>query len=155
MTTKKIQIIVLLIAIILITIGIWLVPKKASNPNLATINATIDSKAYKLYAPKTTAEQQRGLAIFDYLANEQGMIFRGNPVGVQGVWMKDMKFNIDIIWVDKDNRIIHLVKNASKDSYPTIFQNPDSTASAYIIELSAGQLDAQSIKIGDEVRILP
>lgn len=139
----------------LISVGIWLITKKNTEPNLPSVIATIGNNSYKLYAPNTTSEQQRGLAVFDYLANEQGMIFRGNPVGVQGVWMKDMKFNIDIIWVDKDNRIIHLVKNASKDSYPTIFQNPDSTASAYIIELSAGQLEAHSIKVGDEVRILP
>lgn len=146
-----------LLAGIILVVGViafQLIPQPQA-PNLPSINASISSTTYRLFAPSTTEQQQRGLAILDDLPDEQGMIFRGNPVGVQGVWMKDMKFNIDIIWVDKDNRIIHLVKNASKDSYPTIFQNPDSTASAYIIELSAGQLEAQSIKIGDEVRILP
>jgi uncharacterized membrane protein (UPF0127 family) len=81
------------------------------------------------------------------------MIFRGLPVGVQTFWMKDMKFDIDIIWVNKDNQIIHIVYAASKDSYPQRYENPAGRPSAYVIELNAGTVDTYAIAPGMTVQI--
>lgn len=150
---KKILFGISLLIIVVVTFLLW--PKQQPTPTLPVIRADIGETTYKLYAPNTTGNQQIGLSAFDNISNNEGMIFRGNPVGVQGVWMKDMKFNIDIIWIDKDNRVVHLVENASKDSYPTIFQNPDSVVSAYIIELQSGQIKSRQINKGDEVQIKP
>ena len=36
--------------------------------------------------------------------------------------MKNMKFDIDIIWVNRDNQIVHIVYAVSKDSYPKRFE---------------------------------
>ena len=120
---------------------------------LPKVTATIDSQKFSLYAPATPEGLQHGLSVFKKIESNEGMIFRGLPVGVQTFWMKDMKFDIDIIWVNKDNQIVHIVYAASKDSYPQRYENPANRPSAYIIELKAGTVDKYSIAPGMAVQI--
>lgn len=121
--------------------------------DMPKVTATINEQTFTLYAPDTPEGQQKGLAIFDELPANEGMIFRGLPVGVQSFWMKDMKFNIDMIWVNKDNEIIHIVYDASKDSYPVRFENPSTRPSSYVIELNAGMAEKHNIQPGTLVKI--
>lgn len=121
--------------------------------SLGTVKAKIGDGAFTLYTPTSDEGLQKGLAVFTSLPQDHGMIFRGLPVGMQTFWMKDMKFNIDILWVNKDNQIIHIVYDASKDSYPQKFSNPPGTASAYVIELNAGMCDKFGISPGTVVAI--
>ncbi len=46
------------------------------------------------------AEQARGLSNRDSLAPDAGMLFVFEQPGRPGFWMKDMLFNLDIIWID-------------------------------------------------------
>lgn len=146
------------IFIILIGGGAYLYVSSLPDPtieDMPKVNATINEQSFTLYAPDTPEGLQKGLAIFDELAPNEGMIFRGLPVGIQSFWMKDMKFNIDIIWVNKDNEIIHIVYDASKDSYPSRFENPSTRPSSYVIELTAGTAEKYSIIPGSKVTIQP
>ena len=117
------------------------------------VNVTLNNVTFSLYAPTDTEGLQKGLSIFDKLEPNEGMIFRGLPVGQQAFWMQDMKFDIDIIWVNKDNEVIHIVNDASKDSFPTQFKNPADRPSAYVIELNAGMAEKHSIYPGTQVTI--
>lgn len=117
------------------------------------VTAKISDATFTLYAPTDVEGLQKGLSVFDSLEQNEGMIFRGMPVGVQPFWMKDMKFNIDILWVNKDNEIIHIVYDASKDSYPTRFQNPSDRPSSYVIEINAGLAEKHGIIPGQFVSI--
>ena len=55
-----------------------------------------------------------------------------------------MKFPIDILFVDRKNRIIALYENVGKNHILPIHWN-----SLYVIELCAGQISAKNIKKGD------
>ena len=127
--------------------------KKSTVENMPTVSAEIGTGSFTLYAPDSNEGLQRGLAIFDTLPQDKGMIFRGLPVGVQPFTMRDMKFDIDILWVDKDNIVTHVVYSASKDSYPQRFENPISRPSAYVIELNAGAADEFGLFPGTPVAI--
>ncbi len=152
MFNKRLLMSLILITVSMVCIVLWNIPK-SKHVSLPTVNAFIDTKPYVLYAPNSVDEQRRGLAIFDQISDNEGMIFRGNPVGQQGIWMKDMKFDIDVLWIDKDNTIIYLEKNISKASYPKIYQNPENTSSAYIIELASGQIEKNGFSLGEIVHI--
>lgn len=124
-----------------------------STKTMSKISAEIGNQTFSLYAPTGDEELQRGLAAFNEIGPTEGMIFRGLPVGVQTFWMKDMKFDIDILWVNKDNEVIHIVYDASKDSYPTRYENPQERPSAYVIELTAGASEKHGIAPGTVLKI--
>ena len=65
--------------------------------------------------------------------------------------MKDMLFPLDIIWISSDFHIVHIEKNLSAQTYPTIYY-PNAPAE-YVLEISAGESDKNNIKIGDLVKI--
>lgn len=119
---------------------------------LDTISVTIGDGIFTLYAPHDSKGMQDGLAVFDSLPETHGMIFRGMPDGIQTFWMKNMKFDIDIIWVNDDDSIIYIAKNVSKHTYPQKFSNPAGTVSHYVIELGAGTCDTYKIAVGTKVR---
>ena len=119
--------------------------------NLPIVTAHIKNKEFHLYAPESEIDRQTGLAAFDSLPHDEGMIFRCLPPSELGIWMKNMKFDIDVIWLDETNAITHLERKISKDSYPTQYKNPTSAPSTYLIELPKGSVDDLSLKIGDIV----
>lgn len=149
--------IVIIFAIVSIATGVYFYFIGLPDPSitsLGTARAKIGDGNFTLYTPINDEGMQKGLSIFKSLQQDHGMLFRGLPVGTQTFWMKDMKFNIDILWVNKDNQIIHIVYDASKDSYPQKFSNPPGTASAYVIELNSGMCDKFGISAGTVVAIL-
>lgn len=151
---KKLLFIVVLLAAA--AVGVYFYMVAQPDPSIKTmpkISAKIGDRTFSLYAPTGEESLQKGLAVFDEIGTDEGMIFRGLPVGVQAFWMKDMKFDIDILWVNKDNEVIHIVYEASKDSYPTKFENPSTRPASYVVELSAGAVEKHGVAPGTIVKI--
>lgn len=95
----------------------------------------------------TDAERAQGLSNTDQLPANQAMIFIFDKDDKWPMWMKDMSYPIDILWLNKDKQVVYIVKNASPDSYPDKFV-PSSDA-RYVIELPAGTVDSKAIRTND------
>lgn len=100
---------------------------------------------------KTWAERIKGLSDTPYLPDEVVKLFVFDIVGEHSIWMKDMNYAIDIIWVDAENKIVDIKKNATPESYPESFS--PKTDTLYVIETKAGFVEKNKIKIGDEVAL--
>ncbi len=100
----------------------------------------------------TPAKRTQGLSGMDSIASLEGMLFIFDTPAAYGFWMKDMKFPIDIIWIDKNLKISDIVTDIEPESYPKIF-NPRSD-SLYVLEVNAGFVASRSIKIGDQVTFI-
>jgi len=96
---------------------------------------------------KTNEEKSNGLSDREKLGEYSGMLFVFEKVGDYGVWMKNMKFPIDIAWLNAKKEIIYIEKNISPDTYPKVFYSP--TESSFILETNAGFFEKEEIKIGD------
>lgn len=68
-----------------------------------------------------------------------------------GFWMKDMKFPIDMLWLDNQYRVVSSEENVSPDTYPKVFF--PSAPSRYVIELSAGIISTLPLGPGDRVEV--
>ena len=105
------------------------------------LQADIAINDYRLEADiaGTSAQQQTGLAIKSVLKENQGMLFPFANEGVQAFWMKDMKFPIDILWIDKNNTIVYVQPNlppcVNGQTCP-IYQ--PSVKVIYVLEVVAG-----------------
>ena len=93
---KKILIFLVLILILII---FW---RPAAQPIPTATSLFIgDAKIY-IEIAKTTAELTRGLSGRPTLAENSGLFFIFPNSGIHGIWMKDMDFPIDIIWLDEN-----------------------------------------------------
>ena len=107
----------------------------------------IGSVTLNIEVANTDATREQGLSGKEGLKSDEGMLFVFDTDNYYGFWMKDMNFAIDIAWINKDKKIIHIESNVSPDTYPKIF-SPKSP-SLYVLETPAGFFESNKIKIGD------
>lgn len=102
----------------------------------------------------TASERKKGLSGRDSLPISQGMLFIFENKGMYSIWMKDMEFAIDIIWIDENKKIVNLVTNVvpepgKDDEELTIYRPGDDVL--YILEINAGLAALNGLQIGDQV----
>ena len=92
---------------------------------------------YKIEFAKTYSQQELGLSERPCFPKDGALVFLFPTDDTFGIWMKDMKFAIDVLWLDKDKKVVHIVENMDPKSYPTVYYPP--TDARYVIEVNAGQ----------------
>lgn len=94
-------------------------------------------------------ERQKGLSGTEKLRDNEGMFFIFDKEDFHGIWMKDMNYPIDIIWFDRFGSIVYIEENISPDTYPTVFK--PSKPAVYVIEVNAGFVEKENIRLGDTI----
>lgn len=117
-------------------------PKKIGRIDAASFNFTVANSAI---------ERQRGLSGLAPLPPTDAMLFVFQSPGIECLWMKEMKFNIDIMWFDQYKKMIDIELNVSKDSYPQKFC-PEKPA-VYAVEVTAGVAEKNQLNVGDTLDI--
>ena len=84
------------------------------------------------------------------LAPHEGMFFIFERDTRHGIWMKNMKFPIDILWIDRNKIIVGIKKNAPACGAPCPTYSAYHSAQ-YVLEVNAGFVDTNQIKVGDPV----
>ena len=97
-----------------------------------------------------TLERVRGLGGRLGLNQLAGMLFIFETDGQPSFWMKDMRFPIDIMWLDDTGRVTEITENVSPNTYPQIFK--PSQPIRYVLELNARFADNFNIKVGDSLK---
>lgn len=109
----------------------------------------IAGQIFKVELAISDKQQQRGLSYREQLPANAGMLFVFKQPTKPGFWLKEMKFPLDIIWLDENRNVVYLHKNLSPQTYPKIFQSPLPVK--YVLEIDAGQADKLKIKIGSHL----
>ena len=99
----------------------------------------------------TPEAKSLGLSGREYLGSDEGMFFLFESPGLYSFWMKDMKFSIDIIWIDEGFTVADITRNASPESFPKSFY--PSRLVQYVLEVPAGWAFRHGIGIGDAVTV--
>ena len=113
----------------------------------------IGEEGFRLIISDSSLERQQGLSHRDSLANDTVMVFIFPTDDLHGIWMKNMNFAIDILWLDESRRVVHIEEHVSPDTYPTIFR-PDSAA-RYVVELNSGIVKQLRIQLGQQLEAWP
>ena len=102
------------------------------------------------------AERARGLSGRGALPQSGGMFFLFDESGLHSIWMKDMKFPIDILWLSED-MIVDIEERVSPPAPgPPLTSLPVYTPDAparFVLEVNAGFVERHGIRIGDLVKI--
>ncbi len=86
----------------------------------------------------TPQDMARGLSGHAPLADRQGMLFVFDDASTHGFWMKEMLFDLDIVWIDEQSNIVHIehdLKPCTAAGCPVYSPN---LPSHYVLEVPAG-----------------
>ena len=125
--------------------------KSPSEAMIALDARTISLADISFDIAQTSAEREQGLSGREGLTATSGMLFIFETPGRHSFWMKDMKFPIDIIWLDENFVITYIKSGATPESYPETFES--KADSLYAIELKAGEAERRNLKVGTKVGI--
>lgn len=116
----------------------------------------LNDRTIKVLVADTYTRQFQGWSDRDSMGEYQGMLF---PFGLNGrptIVMRNMRFPLDIVWLDK-GKVVHIVKDAKpeptrKESDLTRYSPPVSANT--VLELPAGFTTTINLQIGDMLTLL-
>lgn len=110
----------------------------------------IGEKKIRVEIADTLAKRKKGLSGRENLKENTGMLFVFLRPGKYGIWMKDMKFPIDTLWIQGD-KIIKIASNMTPDDQKTVYYPEEEVD--YVLELNAGFVEENNLNLGDEVLV--
>jgi uncharacterized membrane protein (UPF0127 family) len=97
---------------------------------------------------ETDYETQTGLMYRNSMEDRQGMLFIFPDVAYHSFYMKNTKFPLDIIYIDKELTVASIIKNAQPLDERSL---PSEVPVKYVLEVKSGLSDTWELKIGDLV----
>ncbi|MFH1832619.1 MAG: DUF192 domain-containing protein [Candidatus Levyibacteriota bacterium] len=147
--------------LIIIALGIAFYQNSSkNNPSFLTnffgkkTTVTIDKQIFVVTVAKSDLDKEKGLSVKNSIAQNEGMLFPFTKEDYYAFWMKDMKFSIDIIFINK-NRIITIYQSVPAPKSPSeslTLYKPEKPADM-VLEINAGLSQKYNFKKGDEVKI--
>lgn len=119
-------------------------PKGLYLPKIA-VNGT----PVRVELANTPEARVNGLSGRESLPREQGMLFVFEESEKYPIWMRNMNFPLDVLWIDANGTIVDIWKDAHPSSYPFIYE-PHERA-RFILEVNAGFVEIYNVEIGDSV----
>jgi uncharacterized protein len=117
------------------------------------VNVTVNGLVLLADISVTNEQRTKGLSVKDGLAENEAMLFVFDNEAEHTFWMKDMKFPIDIIWIDSDKTIVHIEHNLQPCGYgllcPTYKPGQDSL---YVLETVSGFAEKHNVVQGTRVQ---
>ena len=94
-------------------------------------------------------ERARGLMFRESMEDDRGMLFIHDRQSPQAYWMKNTKIPLDILYFDKDRKLVA----QQRDVPPCSLGNrcppyPSKAPALYVLELNAGQAAKLGLKDG-------
>jgi uncharacterized protein len=150
MKLKMLFFIILTIAAVIIGVGYatdYFERKSQEKPTVLELNG----KSIKLEVVDTEPTRTQGLSNRQSLPADSAMLFIFDDSDIWGIWMKDMHFSIDIIFLDEQFNVINAYRNISPETYPAVYraQRP----ALYVLETNAGFVERNNIQLNQRLLI--
>lgn len=93
-------------------------------------------------------QRETGLMYRESMEEDQGMLFIFENEESRGFYMKNTRIPLDLIFLDAQNKIVSISKNARPESMETI---PSEVPAQYVLEVNAGLADQWELTEGDSL----
>jgi hypothetical protein len=128
---------------ILFALGIGIALKSNSTPGIV-----IAGTSFSLETADTEVLKQKGLSGRENITADQAMLFVFDEPKQHCFWMKDMQFNIDMIWLDANKKVVAIEQNVSPETYPNSYCHDGQ----YVVEVAANRAAALGLNTGDKLK---
>lgn len=144
----KIFLIIIFLAVILIILFFW---KNKTVSDSGKFNSVcFNNQCFNVEIASSFAAQAKGLMFRENLAPANGILFIFPNENKYAFWMKNTLIPLDIIWLDKNEKVVYIAKNIQPckvSDCPSV--SPDKEA-RYVLELNARKADEIGLKTGDK-----
>jgi uncharacterized protein len=113
-----------------------------------TIESASGPISFEVELAVSPEQRRQGLMFREDLNSDQGMLFDFGRTAPVTMWMRNTLISLDMLFIDPDGRIAHIVANTEPLSDAVIGSGGPVRA---VLELSAGTSAEQGIVIGDQV----
>jgi hypothetical protein len=148
-------------AVIIGVVGMLSLPKdvKLEQTEFPQGIVKIDDVMLKVQIADTKPLQTRGLMFQETLPYDQGMLFIFEDEGIRSMWMLNMQFSLDVLWIDAQGNIVHIEKDTQpcKSALETMtctFTNGNGEEAKYVLEVTAGFVDKFNITQNSKLEII-
>ncbi len=141
-------ILTLLIVVFVVFLISFFVNKRKLSPK--EVRAIVNNYNYYLEVAKTPRQRQVGLSNRESLCTNCGMLFIFPRQKIHTFWMKDTFIPLDMIWLDKDFKVVKIATVLETNS-EKLYANKNKAK--YVIELNANEVFKRDLKIGDTIQI--
>jgi uncharacterized membrane protein (UPF0127 family) len=116
-------------------------------PNPVTF--TIGSTTWRASVAATLPARIQGLSNTPFLPMDMVKWFDFQSYGPHSIWMKDMQYPLDIVWLDREGVVVHIEERVSPETFPDSFSSP--TPAWYVLEGNVGFVASSSLAIGSVI----
>lgn len=106
----------------------------------------VNNQTFAAEFATTDTARQKGLSDRPSIADDQAMVFVFHNPDTRCFWMKDMKFDIDIVWLDAAKRVNAVEQQVTPDTYPSSFCHVNAK---YVVEFASGTVRQLGLRLGD------
>ena len=116
------------------------------------VNVSVNGLVLIADIAATDEQRTKGLSVKDSLAENEAMLFVFDNEAQYTFWMKNMKFPIDIIWIDAGKTVVHIehsLQPCRSDLLCPTYKPVDD--SLYVLETVGGFAEKHDIAKGARV----
>ena len=106
----------------------------------------------KVLIAGSNKERRQGLMHIEFMEEDQGMLFIFKPARKVSMWMRNTPLTLDMIFIDRDGKIINIAKNTTPYSTKGISSGGPIS---WVLEVNGGLSERINIKTGDLVSFKP
>lgn len=119
----------------------------------------IDNVVLEVQIADTDPLRTQGLMFQEELPFDQGMLFVFEGEERRSIWMLNMQFSLDILWLDIEGNILHIEKNVPpcKTALETATcpsYKGDNKLAKYVLEVTSGFVDEFNITENSKLEIV-
>ena len=99
---------------------------------------------------QNSLEKTKGLMFQKSLEQNKGMLFLFDKEAKYSFWMKNTLIPLDIIWINKDNKVVFISENNQPCKWYYCSSIKPTAEAKYVLELNSGIVQKIGLKLADE-----
>ena len=134
---------------IALIVALFIATACQGQPKVTIVTKEGRERRFQVEVADTPAKREMGLQYRRDLATDRGMIFLFPNESQQAFWMKNTPIPLDMIFINRDRKIVGIVEQATPF---TLDSRSVNGASQYVLEINGGLSRKYGFMRGDSVR---
>ena len=93
-------------------------------------------------------DRARGLMFRPSLPADRALLFVFDSLDFHGIWMKNCRFAIDIVWLDEDRKVVDVAARVPPCKADPCPSYQPMRKAAYVVEMNAGAARKEKVAVG-------
>lgn len=141
--------IIILIGLVLVVFLLLFLPKILHDSKNTQV--CFKENCFYVEIASTESQRARGLMYREHLDENTGMLFVFEKEDIYPFWMKNTLISLDMIWVNKNNEVVFIEKNALPCKDNICYNISPDRPAIYVLEINAGMVEKLNISLRDKI----